>query len=149
MNAEERLGWISAVQSKAHAFIRAELRTQEWVTLSVKEINSLSDVVNLQNIFIAIYRPRINKVISIEIQSTESLRYLSYQIIGRGDVIFANTIEIPNRKSHTITFLASFAMVPKAQFVVYYIKDNEVISDKLEIEFTEDLQNFVCFSKHP
>lgn len=29
MNAEERLGWISAVQSKAHTFIRADLRTQQ------------------------------------------------------------------------------------------------------------------------
>lgn len=40
-------------------------------------------------------------------------------------------------------------MVPKAQFIVYYIKDSEIISDKLEIEFAEDLQNFVSFSKHP
>lgn len=64
-------------------------------------------------------------------------------------MIFANTVEIPNRKSHTISFLASFAMVPKAQFIVYYIKDSEIISDKLEIEFAEDLQNFVSFSKHP
>lgn len=29
MDAEERLGWISAAQSKAHTFIRAELRTQK------------------------------------------------------------------------------------------------------------------------
>lgn len=88
-------------------------------------------------------RPKINRDISIEVQSTESMRYLSYQILGRGDIIFTNTVEIPNRKRHIITFLATFAMVPKAQFIVHYIKDNEVISDKLEIDLGDDLQNFV------
>lgn len=64
-------------------------------------------------------------------------------MIGRGDVIYANTIEIPNRKNHIISFLASFSMVPRAQFIVHYIKDNEIVSDKLEIGFSDDLQNFV------
>lgn len=82
---------------------------------------------------------------TIEIQSTESLRYVSYQVLGRGDIIVSNSVEIPNRKSHLITFLASFAMVPKAQFIVHYIKDSEIISDRLEIELGEDLQNFVSF----
>lgn len=91
----------------------------------------------------SIHRPKINKDITIDVQSTESLRYLSYQVLGRGDIIVTNAVEIPNRKSHTITFLASFAMVPKAQFIVHYIKDNEIISDKLEIDLGTDLQNFV------
>lgn len=68
---------------------------------------------------------------------------MSYQVIGRGDIIITNTLEIPNSKSHTFSFLASFAMVPKAQVIVHYIKDDAIISDKLEIEFADDLQNFV------
>ncbi|XP_055295249.1 thioester-containing protein 1 allele R1-like isoform X3 [Sitodiplosis mosellana] len=116
LDAEERLGWIPAVHSDTRAFLRATLQTE---------------------------KPRINKDITVEVQSTESLRYLSYQVFGRGDIIVTNSVEIPNRKSHTITFLASFAMVPKAQFVVHYIKDNEIISDRLEIDLGEDLQNFV------
>lgn len=91
------------------------------------------------------FRPRINKDLTIEVQSTESMRSLTYQVLGRGDIIFTNTVEIPNRKSHTITFLATFAMLPKAHFIVHYIKDNEVISDRLEIDLGDDLQNFVSF----
>lgn len=67
-------------------------------------------------------------------------------MLGRGDIIYTNTVEIPNRKSHVLTFLASFLMVPKAQVIVYFVKDDEIISDKLEIEFAEDLQNFVSLS---
>lgn len=72
------------------------------------------------------------------------MRYISYQVLGRGDVIVTNTIEIPNRSSHQVSFLVSFAMVPKAQFIVHFIHNNEVVSDHLEIEFGNDLQNFVC-----
>ncbi|XP_031630826.1 CD109 antigen-like isoform X2 [Contarinia nasturtii] len=116
LDAEERLGWIPAVHSDSHAYLKATLKTA---------------------------KPRINRDIEIEIQSTESLRYLSYQVLGRGDIIVTNSVEIPNRKSHIITFLASFAMVPKAQFVVHYIKNDEIISDRLEIDLAEDLQNYV------
>lgn len=34
-------------------------------------------------------------------------------------------------------------MVPKAQLIVYYMKDGEIISDKIDIEFGEELHNFV------
>lgn len=83
---------------------------------------------------------------AIEIQSTETMRYLSYQILGRGDIIVSNMVEIPNRRNHIITFLASFVMAPKAQFVVYYVKDGEIISDKIEINFDNDLPNFVSIN---
>lgn len=71
------------------------------------------------------------------------MRYISYQVLGRGDIILTNILEVPNRKNHDITFIGSFAMVPKAQFIVHFVKDGEIISDRLEIEFNEDLQNFV------
>lgn len=87
-------------------------------------------------------RPRINKDVVVEVQSTENMRYLSYQVLGRGDVIITNTVQIPNRKSHSITFLASFVMVPEAQFIAYFVRDGQIASDKIEINFDE-LQNFV------
>lgn len=34
-------------------------------------------------------------------------------------------------------------MVPKARLVVYYFKDGEIVSDHLDIDFGDDLQNFV------
>lgn len=71
------------------------------------------------------------------------MRYLSYQVLGKGDIILTNTLEVLNRKNHIITFIGSFAMVPKAQFIVHFVKDDEIISDRIEIEFNDDLQNFV------
>lgn len=42
--------------------------------------------------------------------------------------------------------MATFSMVPKAQVIVYYLKDGEVVSDKLEIEFNDELQNTVIYN---
>lgn len=37
-------------------------------------------------------------------------------------------------------------MVPKANLIVYYIRpDGEIVSDRLKIEFDNELQNFVSF----
>lgn len=64
--------------------------------------------------------------------------------MGRGDVIITRTVQVPNSKSFNFRFLASFAMVPKASLIVYYIRDDgEIISDRLKISFGDELQNFV------
>lgn len=88
-------------------------------------------------------RPKINSDVMIEVQSTTNLRHLSYQVLGRGDIIIAKSLDIPNLSTYTFSFLASFAMVPKAQVVIHYINDDEIISDHLQIDFDDDLQNFV------
>lgn len=72
---------------------------------------------------------------------------LTYQVLGRGDVIISRTVQLPNSKNFNFRFLASFAMVPKANLIVYYIRpDGEIISDQLKVEFENELQNFVSFS---
>jgi len=36
------------------------------------------------------------------------------------------------------------SMLPKAQIVIYYItKDGEIVSDKVEVEFGNELTNYV------
>lgn len=54
-------------------------------------------------------------------------------------------LKVQKANYFVFNFLASFAMVPKAQLIVYYMKDGEIISDTVEIEFGEELHNFVSF----
>lgn len=94
-------------------------------------------------------RPKINQDVSIDVTATEDLTQLTYQILGRGDVIISRTIQVPQARSFNFKFLASFAMVPKASLVVYYIRpDGEIISDQLKIEFGDELQNSVSASEY-
>ncbi|XP_055599444.1 thioester-containing protein 1 allele R1-like isoform X26 [Uranotaenia lowii] len=88
--------------------------------------------------------PTINKDVSVEVSATIPMKSFSYQILGRGDVIIGGTIPVPDAKTHTFRFPASFAMVPRARLVVYLIQDDgELISDKVDIEFGNDLQNYL------
>lgn len=91
-------------------------------------------------------KPLVNSDVDIEINSTVPLKYFNYLVIGRGDVITANTVQVPaGAKSHRFTFLSTYAMAPTAHVVVYYVNDaGEIIADALDVNFDSSLQNFVC-----
>lgn len=83
----------------------------------------------------------------MDVSSTVPMKYFNYQVLGRGDVLIGGTIAVPDRMSHTFRFPASFAMVPRARLLVYFIhSDGQMISDFAEIEFASELQNFVSIS---
>ncbi|XP_055540110.1 thioester-containing protein 1 allele R1-like isoform X6 [Wyeomyia smithii] len=91
--------------------------------------------------------PAINKDVMVDITSTVPMKYFNFQVLGRGDIIVGGTIAVPEQRSHTFRFTASFAMVPRARLVVYFIQDDgELVSDKVDIEFGDDLQNFLKVS---
>ena len=86
----------------------------------------------------------MNKDIELQINSTEPMKYFSYQVMGRGDVIMASTIQVSNSKTHKFRFLATYAMAPTAHVVVFYMKDDgELVADIIDIELEGSLQNFV------
>ncbi|XP_069677480.1 CD109 antigen-like isoform X2 [Periplaneta americana] len=122
--------------------IEAEyLDLKEWfstVSASMSPSNTfIQAVVNTEH-------PTVNQDVELEVNSTEPMKYFSYQVIGRGDVVTANTIEVPNKKTYKFRFLATYAMAPTAHVVVFYVKeDGEVVADALDIELEGSLQNFV------
>lgn len=74
------------------------------------------------------------------------MKYLTYQIIGRGNILISNTIKVLDQVNHTLSFDASFPMVPKATLIVYLITENgAIISDKSEIKFAAEFENSVSF----
>ncbi|XP_053692791.1 thioester-containing protein 1 allele R1-like isoform X3 [Sabethes cyaneus] len=91
--------------------------------------------------------PTINKDVMVDVSATVPMKYFNYQVLGRGDIIIGGTINVPELRSHTFRFPASFAMVPRARLVVYFIQDDgELVSDAVDIEFGNDLQNFLKVS---
>lgn len=86
----------------------------------------------------------MNQDILVDVVSTEEMDYITYQVIGRGDVIVSKTLFVGGLKNFNFRFLASFAMVPKANIVIFYIRsDGEIISDSIKLELGNDLQNYV------
>lgn len=81
---------------------------------------------------------------SVNVLATEELSSITFQIMGRSDVILSKTLAVAGSKSVDFTFMPTVAMMPKAELVVYYMRpDGEIISDHLKIKFGFQLQNFV------
>lgn len=100
----------------------------------------------MTNFNILILLIQVNKDVEIQVNSTESLQYITYQVLGRGDVIVASTVQIPNAGQHTavIRFLATYAMAPTAHVIVQFVKDDgEVVADAIDVELDGVLQNYV------
>ncbi|XP_058125769.1 thioester-containing protein 1 allele R1-like [Anopheles coustani] len=88
--------------------------------------------------------PLVNKDVVVEVAASVPMKSFTYQLLGRGDVLLSNTVAVPESKLHTFKFLASFAMVPRAKLVVYYIAPNgDMVSDSKVITFDSELQNFM------
>lgn len=43
-------------------------------------------------------KPLINLEVEIHVNCTEPMRYINYELLGRGDVLLANTLQIDNKK---------------------------------------------------
>lgn len=87
--------------------------------------------------------PALNKEIFVEVQSISLLTHFTYQLVSQGKLIASDSVEVPERKYHVFSFLATFELAPKAHLIVYYFKNDEIISARIDIELRDELQNFV------
>lgn len=88
-------------------------------------------------------QPMIGQTFTVDVLSSVPMSYLTYQLLGRGDILATDTILMPDRTSHQLKFLASFAMVPMAEVIVFFVRDGQLVSAKLEVVMSESLQNQV------
>lgn len=122
LGVESWIGYVSKASSESDSFLVAQLQTKQ---------------------------PQINKDVYVNVQTTESIKEFSYQVLGRGDIITSGTVQVEKKanaikKAQIFKFLATFAMVPSAQLVVFYVRpDGEMVSDHITIEFGAELQNFI------
>ena len=82
--------------------------------------------------------------IKIDVLATHPLSSLTYQVFSKGDIVVSEIVNVPNTKIFQIEFTPSMAMVPSARVIVFYItSDGEIISDSTQINFENELNNFV------
>ncbi|KAL6449226.1 hypothetical protein ACFW04_000704 [Cataglyphis niger] len=95
-------------------------------------------------------KPMVNNYIEIEVNSTAPLKYISYEVLGRGDILDAGSIYVQDKYTTSFKFLATYVMAPTAHIIVYYVRtDGEVIADSLDVELTGLLQNFIDLKVTP
>ncbi|KAG5667283.1 hypothetical protein PVAND_015269 [Polypedilum vanderplanki] len=116
-----------------------------------EEINHIEKAESDSNEYLvarlATENPKLNEIFKIEVLATTELQRLSYNVFGRGKLIESNSVAVENSKTHTLEIKSTVMMIPKAYIVVYYLtNDGEIVSDKTEIEFGNELINYVDLS---
>jgi CD109 antigen len=86
----------------------------------------------------------IFKFVRVQVKVTEPIKYIYYQVIGKGGVLASHRKNLPNSKVFVFRFWATFPMVPEAVLVIYYYRpDGEIIADRVTLKFENRLDNYV------
>ncbi|XP_015930765.2 CD109 antigen isoform X2 [Parasteatoda tepidariorum] len=114
MNAEFRgfdynLDNVEAAMSPSNSFIQVLLRTEN---------------------------PTVDKEVELEVNATEPLSQLVYEVLGRGDIVLAGAIDVPNVKTYRFYIPVTHKMAPKARIVVFYVRpeNNEIVADAVNFD---------------
>ncbi|GIY98687.1 CD109 antigen [Caerostris extrusa] len=80
--------------------------------------------------------PKAQETVEMEVNATEPINHLVYQVIGRGNILLAKTIPVPNQKVYRFNFRAPNAMAPKGRVLVYYVRstNNEIVADSVTFD---------------
>ncbi|XP_050306884.1 CD109 antigen [Anthonomus grandis grandis] len=114
---KERISPIPAAVSYGNSFLQATVETE---------------------------KPIVNLDVEVSVNCTESMKYINYVLLARGDVLMTNSFQVDNRKTAMFKFTAVHAMVPVSHLIVYYIKDDgELVADVVDIEVDVLFDNFI------
>jgi hypothetical protein len=71
---------------------------------------------------------------------------ITYSVFGKNDLIFSRNLLVSGARSYNFKILTTIAMLPYSYIIVYLIRPNgEILSDKIEIKFQNELPNMVGF----
>ncbi|KAF5298450.1 hypothetical protein FQR65_LT01229 [Abscondita terminalis] len=88
--------------------------------------------------------PMVNEIVDVVVNCTEPMKYINYQILGRGDVLAAHSFQLDNKKEFKFHFTATYAMAPIAHLLVNYVRpDGQVVADSLDVEIEGLIQNSI------
>jgi CD109 antigen len=117
------------------------LNLHEWFPSTNQAVSASNEYIQA---ILKTEKPTVNNYVDIEVNSTAPLKYISYEILGRGDILDAGSIYVQDKYTTSFKFLATYVMAPTAHVIVYYVRtDGEVIADSLDVELTGMLQNHI------
>ncbi|XP_059473013.1 CD109 antigen-like isoform X2 [Neocloeon triangulifer] len=90
--------------------------------------------------------------VEVYINCTEAITSFNYEVLGRGDVLTAGTVQVPaGQHDQRFRFVATQAMTPRAHLVVYYVRpeNGEIIADAVDFSVSGMLQNFIDLEVNP
>lgn len=117
--------------------MRAEYRGQTYYLNNIEAAHSPSH--NFIQVTLADnqQQPQVGQEVTLSVNATEPFTKIVYEIMGRGDIVLARSIELAEgTTTHELSFVATHRMAPKARVVAYYVRpqNQEVVADALNFD---------------
>ena len=115
--------------------LRAEYLGQNYYLETIEAAQSPS------NNYIQITMPsdqeaKVGSEVTMSVNCTEGMIQMVYEVMGRGDIVLARSVNVNGGNGHEFTFSVTHQMAPKARVVVYYVRpeNQEIVADALNFD---------------
>jgi CD109 antigen len=82
----------------------------------------------------------LNQKIQFQIGCQDKLASLSYYIVGRGNVLVSQVVDMAGKNMGVFEFEPTLAMAPSSRLVAYYVTESgEIFSDETEFTFEPEI----------
>jgi len=86
--------------------------------------------------------PTVNRNVKFAVTSSEPLDTFRYEVLGRGNIVWAATVRGSGETHNEITLQATRDMSPRARIIVSYTRpDGEIVADAMDFEVDGFLSN--------
>ena len=86
--------------------------------------------------------PTVNRNVKFAVISSEPLDTFRYEVLGRGNIVWAATVRGSGETRNEITLQATRDMSPRARIIVSYTRpDGEIVADAMDFEVDGFLSN--------
>jgi Alpha-2-macroglobulin bait region domain len=78
---------------------------------------------------------KLNQKIKFRVGCKEKMKRVTYNVIGRGNILLSQTLDMGSKFQQTIEIDVTQSMAPNSSFVVHYITDDGMlISDQTDFQ---------------
>ncbi|XP_011185797.3 CD109 antigen isoform X2 [Zeugodacus cucurbitae] len=90
--------------------------------------------------------PTIDNAIEVQLASRETFNSFVCVILGRGNIVYSNNIDVPNRawrQTHTFSITPTYEMMPEAHMFVYFFKNGNMVYYETTFSVKSEFQNTI------
>ncbi|KAK7492646.1 hypothetical protein BaRGS_00016125, partial [Batillaria attramentaria] len=85
--------------------------------------------------------------VNFEVKATEGMKELVYQVLSRGSIVDAGSVDAGGATSYRFSIPLQASMAPNSRIVIYYVRtDGEIVTDSISFDVDGAFQNQVSIS---
>lgn len=106
-----------------------------------RENNEINEYIQMK---IETSEPRPNGRVSVAVIGTNKLKYITYIIVSRGNIISSKTIKIKNSYTALFEIKVTYGMIPSATILAFYVSEyGQFVSDSVDLKLPRVYQNYI------